>query len=71
MPRTKTQPRVAIYAHVSTDKGKQTPETQLRQLRAYAKSRGFTLVRHSPLIIRKKACRLLRIVPPPVIELCG
>jgi DNA invertase Pin-like site-specific DNA recombinase len=43
MPRTKTHLRVAIYARVSTDEGKQSPETQLRQLRAYAKSRGFTI----------------------------
>jgi len=35
--------RAAIYARVSTfDKG-QNPETQLAQLRAYAKSRGFTI----------------------------
>jgi DNA invertase Pin-like site-specific DNA recombinase len=43
MPRTKLHPRVAIYARVSTDEGKQTPENQLRQLRTYAKTRGFTI----------------------------
>jgi DNA invertase Pin-like site-specific DNA recombinase len=44
MPYTTTKARVAIYARVSTDEGKQTPENQLRQLRAYSKSRGFTIV---------------------------
>ncbi len=40
---SKQKQRVAIYARVSTTDGKQTPENQLRQLRAYAKARGFTL----------------------------
>jgi DNA invertase Pin-like site-specific DNA recombinase len=44
MTRLTTKPRVAIYARVSTDEGKQTPENQLRQLRSYAKARGFTVV---------------------------
>ncbi len=35
--------RVAIYARVSTDEGKQNPETQLRQLREYAKLRKFKI----------------------------
>ena len=43
MPKSSTRP-VAIYARVSTDEAKQTPETLLRQLRAYAKHRGFTVV---------------------------
>ena len=42
MPSTPKK-RVAIYARVSTlDKG-QDPETQLRQLREYAKRRGFDI----------------------------
>jgi len=36
--------RVAIYARVSTNEGKQDPETQLRQLRQYAGARGFTII---------------------------
>ena len=40
--KTSTQ-RVAIYARVSTTDKKQDPETQLRQLRKYAKLRGFTI----------------------------
>jgi DNA invertase Pin-like site-specific DNA recombinase len=44
MNKKNKQKRVAIYARVSTfDKG-QNPETQLRQLRAYAKNRGFNVV---------------------------
>jgi len=39
----KQKQRVAIYARVSTTEGKQTPENQLRQLRSYAKARGFTI----------------------------
>ncbi len=39
-----TAKRVAIYARVSTDEGKQNPETQLRQLRGYAKFRKFKVV---------------------------
>ena len=39
-----TAKRVAIYARVSTDEGKQNPETQLRQLRDYAKLRKFKVV---------------------------
>ena len=39
----KTQ-RAAIYARVSTDETRQTPETQLRQLREYAAYRGFQIV---------------------------
>ena len=39
-----TKPRVAIYARVSTDEGKQTPENQLRQLRQYAKARDFVVI---------------------------
>ena len=35
--------RVAIYARVST--GEQSPEAQLRELRAYAAHRGFAIVR--------------------------
>lgn len=41
MPTVK--PRVTIYARVSTTEGKQDPETQLRQLRQYAKARGFKI----------------------------
>jgi len=37
--------RAAIYARVSTTDRKQDPETQLRQLREYAKRRGFPVVR--------------------------
>ena len=39
-----TAKRVAIYARVSTDEGAQNPETQLRQLRRYAKFRKFKVV---------------------------
>ena len=35
--------RVAIYARVST--GEQSPEAQLRELRAYAAYRGFVVTR--------------------------
>ncbi len=41
---SKQKQRVAIYAHVSTTEGKQTPENQLRQLRTYAKARDFTVI---------------------------
>ncbi|MEE8292530.1 MAG: recombinase family protein, partial [Candidatus Tectomicrobia bacterium] len=37
-------PRGAIYARVSTNEGKQDPETQLLQLRQYATARGFTII---------------------------
>ena len=40
MPQSK---RVAIYARVSTDDKHQDPETQLRQLREYAKLRNLTI----------------------------
>ena len=40
----KSKKRAAIYARVSTDEGRQTPETQLRELREYAERRGFDLV---------------------------
>ncbi len=44
MNKKNKQKRVAIYARVSTfDKG-QNPETQLTQLRTYAKNRGFNVV---------------------------
>src|SRR5512143_3824370 len=35
--------RAGLYARVSTDDRGQDPETQLRQLRAYADHRGFTV----------------------------
>jgi DNA invertase Pin-like site-specific DNA recombinase len=44
MPKTKPSLRAAIYARVSTDDRGQDPETQLRQLRQYAKHRGFAVV---------------------------
>ncbi len=44
MNKKTNKKRVAIYARVSTfDKG-QNPETQLTQLHAYAKNRGFNVV---------------------------
>jgi len=39
-----SNPRAATYARVSTAEGQQTPENQLRQLRRYAKDRGFIVV---------------------------
>src|SRR5690349_8561372 len=39
----RTAKRVAIYARVSTADKSQDPQTQLRQLRQYAKRRGFTI----------------------------
>ena len=35
--------RAALYARVSTADKQQTPQTQLRQLREYAKNRGFQI----------------------------
>ncbi len=35
--------KVAIYARVSTSNGKQSPESQLNDLREYAKNRKFTI----------------------------
>ncbi len=64
----KQQKRVAIYARVSTfDKG-QNPETQLVQLRAYAKNREFT-VEHELVDCASgkkedKCDRLVDIYPP-------
>ena len=45
MNKKKQQKRVAIYARVSTLDKKQDPETQLRQLREYAKHRDLDVVR--------------------------
>ena len=39
-----TKKRAAIYARVSTDETRQNPKTQLRELRLYAKHRGFPIV---------------------------
>lgn len=35
--------RVALYARISTDDGRQDPEVQLSQLREYCKQRGFPI----------------------------
>jgi DNA invertase Pin-like site-specific DNA recombinase len=43
MPRPRAK-RVAIYARVSTQNGRQDPETQLRELREFAERRGFKIV---------------------------
>jgi DNA invertase Pin-like site-specific DNA recombinase len=43
-PNTKKQKRAAIYARVSTDDKRQDPETQLMQLREYARVRELEIV---------------------------
>ena len=43
-PSTKSAPRVAIYARVSTKGHNQDPETQLVALREYAKARLFDVI---------------------------
>jgi DNA invertase Pin-like site-specific DNA recombinase len=40
---TRPSPRAAIYARVSTAKGNQDPAMQIRELRGYAKDRGWLL----------------------------
>jgi DNA invertase Pin-like site-specific DNA recombinase len=39
--------RVAIYARVSTDDKGQNPENQLRELRAWCRNAGHTIVREA------------------------
>lgn len=43
MPQNRHQPRVGIYARVSTADKSQDPETQLLDLREYAARRGFVV----------------------------
>jgi DNA invertase Pin-like site-specific DNA recombinase len=43
MPPKEIRRAAAIYARVSTDDRRQDPETQLRELRDFVASRGFTL----------------------------
>ena len=45
--------RCALYARVSKEKGKQDPEVQLRILREFAASQGWTLVEDCEFVDRK------------------